>query len=93
MHIIPDTLSSRSPRRHPAGPAHLAAVRRVLATAGEKGKRRDDVIEGLSHVLFGIVHIIMKLAPLGAFGAMAFTIGKYGIGSLLPLLKLIGTST
>jgi aerobic C4-dicarboxylate transport protein len=42
-------------------------------------------------VLFGVVRIITKLAPIGAFGAMAFTIGKYGIGSLLPMLKLIGT--
>ena len=42
-------------------------------------------------MLFGIVRIITKLAPIGAFGAMAFTIGKYGIGSLLPMLKLIGT--
>ena len=37
----------------------------------------------MSHVLFGIVAIIMRLAPIGAFGAMAFTIGKYGLGSLL----------
>jgi aerobic C4-dicarboxylate transport protein len=42
-------------------------------------------------VFFGIVGIVTKLAPIGAFGAMAFTIGKYGLGSLLPLLKLIGT--
>jgi aerobic C4-dicarboxylate transport protein len=48
-------------------------------------------IERLSHVLFGIVGIIMKLAPIGAFGAMAFTIGKYGVGSLLSLGKLMGT--
>jgi aerobic C4-dicarboxylate transport protein len=47
-------------------------------------------IDDLSHVLFGIVGIIMKLAPLGAFGAMAFTIGKYGFGSLLSLGLLMG---
>jgi aerobic C4-dicarboxylate transport protein len=63
----------------------------VLATAGEKGKVVTNFIDGLSHVLFGIVRIITKLAPIGAFGAMAFTIGKYGIGSLLPMLKLVGT--
>lgn len=39
----------------------------------------------------GVVGIIMRFAPIGAFGAMAFTVGKYGIGSLGPLLKLIGT--
>ena len=63
----------------------------VLATIGERGKPVTNFIESLSHVLFGIVRIVTKLAPIGAFGAMAFTIGKYGLGSLLPLLKLIGT--
>jgi len=50
-----------------------------------------DVIEKGSHVLFVIVGYIMKLAPIGAFGAMAFTIGKYGLGSLFSLGKLMGT--
>ncbi len=50
-----------------------------------------EFIEKTSHVLFGIVGIIMKAAPIGAFGAMAFTIGKYGVGSLLSLGKLMGT--
>ena len=63
----------------------------VLAHCGERGKPVTTFIDGLSHVLFGIVRIITKLAPIGAFGAMAFTIGTYGIGSLLPMLKLIGT--
>lgn len=47
-------------------------------------------IDKVSQVLFGIVATIMKLAPVGAFGAMAFTIGKYGIDALLPLAKLMG---
>ena len=42
-------------------------------------------------MFFAIVGVIMKVAPLGAFGAMAFTIGKYGVGSLLSLGKLMGT--
>ena len=50
-----------------------------------------DFIEKTSHVLFAIVGVIMKVAPIGAFGAMAFTIGKYGVGSLLSLGKLMGT--
>jgi aerobic C4-dicarboxylate transport protein len=57
--------------------------------------RRENLIyhfiEKLSHVLFEIVNIIMKAAPIGAFGAMAFTIGAYGVGSLLLLAKLMGT--
>jgi aerobic C4-dicarboxylate transport protein len=48
-------------------------------------------VEELSHVLFKIVSIVMRLAPLGAFGAMAFTVGKYGIGSLVNLGKLMAT--
>jgi aerobic C4-dicarboxylate transport protein len=46
-------------------------------------------IERLSHVLFAIVGIVMKVAPIGAFGAMAFTIGKYGVGSLVSLAHLM----
>jgi aerobic C4-dicarboxylate transport protein len=58
---------------------------------GGRGTLVFDFVEKTSHVLFAIVGIIMKLAPLGAFGAMAFTIGKYGVGSLLSLGKLMGT--
>jgi aerobic C4-dicarboxylate transport protein len=47
-------------------------------------------IERMSEILFGIVGIIMRVAPIGAFGAMAFTIGKYGLGTLLSLAKLMG---
>jgi len=48
-------------------------------------------VEGVSEVLFAIVGAVMRLAPVGAFGAMAFTIGKYGFASLLPLGKLMGS--
>ena len=61
-----------------------------LAAMGEKGKPVFDFVEQVSHVLFGIVNTVMKLAPLGAFGAMAFTIGKYGVGALVPMAKLMG---
>ena len=63
----------------------------ALHAFGTKGKPLFELVDKLSHVLFGIVGIIMKVAPLGAFGAMAFTIGKYGVGSLLSLAKLMGT--
>ncbi|WP_321148905.1 dicarboxylate/amino acid:cation symporter [Aeromonas jandaei] len=56
---------------------------------GEKGKVIFGVIESFSTVIFGIINMIMKLAPVGAFGAMAFTIGKYGVGSLVQLGQLI----
>jgi aerobic C4-dicarboxylate transport protein len=57
---------------------------------GERGKPVFDLIEKLSHVLFGIVGVIMKVAPIGAFGAMAYTIGKHGVGSLAQLASLMG---
>jgi aerobic C4-dicarboxylate transport protein len=63
----------------------------ALSMLGERGRPVTKLIDELSHVIFGIVNIIMKVAPLGAFGAMAFTIGKYGIASLLPLAKLMGS--
>ena len=63
----------------------------ALSKLGAKGQMLLNVIGDVSHVLFAIVDIIMKLAPIGTFGAMAFTIGKYGIGSLESLLKLLGT--
>ena len=44
-----------------------------------------DLIDQLSHALFGVIGIIMRVAPIGAFGAMAFTIGKYGLGTLFSL--------
>ena len=63
----------------------------ALHKFGGRGTMVFDLIEKISHVLFGIVNMIMKLAPIGAFGAMAFTIGKYGIVSLFSLGKLMGS--
>ena len=63
----------------------------ALHKFGGRGTLVFDLIEKTSHVLFAIVGVIMKVAPIGAFGAMAFTIGKYGVGSLLSLGKLMGT--
>ena len=57
----------------------------------ETGKPLVDVIETLTEAVFGIVNILMRFAPIGAFGAMAFTVGRYGLGSLGPLAKLILT--
>lgn len=63
----------------------------ALHKFGGRGTLVFDVIEKSSHVLFQIVGMIMRVAPIGAFGAMAFTIGKYGIASLVPLAELMGT--
>ena len=63
----------------------------ALHRFGGRGTLVFDFIEKISHVLFSIVGIIMKVAPIGAFGAMAFTIGKYGVSSLASLAQLMGT--
>ena len=61
----------------------------ALAIVGEKSKPVVVLFDALTHAVFGVINIVMKLAPIGAFGAMAFTVGRYGIASLGPLAKLI----
>ncbi len=63
----------------------------ALSMAGPRCKPILDFLEILTDAVFGIVKIVMRFAPIGAFGALAFTIGKYGVSSLGPLVKLIGT--
>ena len=63
----------------------------AFAQAGERVRGVVQTIEQFSQGLFIVVGYIMRLAPIGAFGAMAFTIGKYGIDSLLPLAQLMGS--
>src|SRR4051812_34016442 len=63
----------------------------ALHRFGGRGTLVFDWVEKASHVLFTMVGYIMRVAPIGAFGAMAFTIGKYGLGSLLSLGKLMGS--
>ncbi len=63
----------------------------ALGMIGERGKPLLNVLQSLSNAMFRLVAILMKAAPIGAFGAMAFTIGKFGIGSIANLAMLIGT--
>ncbi|HWO39812.1 MAG TPA: C4-dicarboxylate transporter DctA, partial [Candidatus Acidoferrum sp.] len=63
----------------------------ALSLAGPRCKPLVELLEGFTRAVFGVVSILMRFAPIGAFGAMAFTIGKYGLSSLGPLLKLIAT--
>jgi aerobic C4-dicarboxylate transport protein len=62
-----------------------------LAMIGDRGKPVVDLLQGLTAPIFKLVAILMKAAPIGAFGAMAFTIGKYGIASITNLALLVGT--
>ena len=61
----------------------------ALASIGERGRALVPVLESLSHVIFRIVELVMKVAPIGAFGAMAYTIGTFGLQALLPLGRLM----
>jgi aerobic C4-dicarboxylate transport protein len=63
----------------------------ALIHMGERGQRLVSVIDDFTHALFGIVRIIMYVAPLAAFAAMAFTIGKFGFGMLASLGKLLAS--
>ncbi len=62
----------------------------ALANAGPRAKPFIDVMDSLMRGMFNIVNMVMRLAPIGAFGAMAFTVGKYGLGSMFSLGKLMG---
>ena len=61
----------------------------ALAFTGEAGRPVNELLDRLSLVFFRIVAIVMKVAPIGAFGAMAYTVGKFGVDSLLPLGRLM----
>jgi aerobic C4-dicarboxylate transport protein len=63
----------------------------ALMGAGEAGARVTRALESVAEVVFRLVGMLMRAAPIGAFGAMAFTIGKYGVGSLVDLAALIAT--
>jgi aerobic C4-dicarboxylate transport protein len=63
----------------------------ALSAMGSRSKPLLDFLGSLMRGVFGVINIVMKFAPIGAFGAMAFTIGAYGISSLGPLVKLVAT--
>jgi len=63
----------------------------ALTRTGDTGRKVLDSMDKLSHVFFGVVHVIMRFAPIGAFGAMAFTVGKYGVATLQSLAWLMAS--
>ncbi len=86
MKIIPDSVIGAFANGEILQVLFIAILFGVALVAfGEKGKPLVRVFDSLSHVFFGIISIIMRFAPIGAFGAMAFTIGKFGIGTLKSL--------
>lgn len=63
----------------------------AMSLVGESAKPAAVLLDSMTHIMFRIVALVMHLAPIGAFGAMAFTIGKYGLDSLAPMAKLMGS--
>jgi len=92
LHIIPTTVIDAFAKGDILQVVFVAVLFGfALSMAGHRCKPLTDWIQALTQGVFGIVNIVMKAAPLGAFGAMAFTIGRFGIKSLGPLLKLVTT--
>ena len=90
MHIIPNTVIGAFAEGEILQVLFFAILFAFgLFMLGERGRPFLAIIDIVSHAFFGIVSIIMKAAPIGAFGAMAFTIGKYGVGTLLSLAQLM----
>jgi len=92
MHIIPTTITDAFAKGDILQVVFVSILFGfALSAAGARAKPLVDLLEALTKVVFKVVNIVMLFAPLGAFGAMAFTIGKYGLASLGPLAKLIVT--
>ena len=92
MDIIPNTMMSAFVDGNILQVLFIAVLFGIsLALAGEKGQMVASFLESLTAPVFKLVHILMKAAPIGAFGAIAFTIGKYGVASLINLAWLVGS--
>ncbi|WP_420818899.1 dicarboxylate/amino acid:cation symporter [Oleisolibacter albus] len=90
LHILPNTVVGAFAEGEILQVLFIAVLFAFgLHAMGEKGKPVLHLVDTVSHVFFGIVSIVMKAAPIGAFGAMAFTIGKYGVGTLVSLGELM----
>jgi aerobic C4-dicarboxylate transport protein len=92
LHIIPNTIVDAFTRGDILQVLLVAILFGfALSTVGPRCKPVIELFDAMTHTVFGVVNIVMRLAPIGAFGAMAFTVGRYGIAALGPLLKLIAT--
>ena len=92
LHIIPNTIVDAFARGDILQVLLVAILFGfALSSVGPRCKPVFELFDGMTHAVFGVVNIVMRLAPIGAFGAMAFTVGRYGIAALGPLLKLIVT--
>jgi aerobic C4-dicarboxylate transport protein len=92
MHIIPTTIVDAFAKGDILEVVFVSILFGLaMSAAGAHAKPLVTLLESLTKVVFRMVNIVMRLAPIGAFGAMAFTVGKYGLASLGPLLRLIAS--
>jgi aerobic C4-dicarboxylate transport protein len=92
MHIIPTTIVDAFAKGDILEVVFVSILFGfAMSAAGQHAKPLITLLESLTKVVFRMVNIVMRFAPIGAFGAMAFTIGKYGLASLGPLAKLIAS--
>ena len=92
MHIIPTTVVDAFAKGDILEVVFISLLFGfALSAAGERGRPLVTFIDALTTAIFRVVNVLMHFAPIGAFGAMAFTVGKYGLASLGPLAKLIAT--
>jgi aerobic C4-dicarboxylate transport protein len=92
MHIIPTTIVDAFAKGDILEVVFVSILFGfAMSAAGAHAKPLVTLLESLTKVVFRMVNIVMRFAPIGAFGAMAFTIGKYGLSSLGPLLRLIAS--
>jgi aerobic C4-dicarboxylate transport protein len=90
MHVIPESFVGAFAQGEILQILFVALLfAAAVMVMGKRARGVLDLVDQVSHVFFTIIGFIMKLAPIGAFGAMAFTVGAYGLGSLLPLGKLL----
>jgi aerobic C4-dicarboxylate transport protein len=92
MHIIPNTVVDAFAKGDILQVVFIALLFGfALAAVGSRAKPLVDLLDALTKAVFAVVNILMKFAPIGAFGAMAYTVGRFGLASLGPLARLIGT--
>jgi aerobic C4-dicarboxylate transport protein len=92
LHIIPNTLVDAFAKGDILQVVFISVlIGLAIASMGRQADPLVRVLDVVMNAIFRVVNMVMRLAPLGAFGAMAFTVGKYGITSLGPLMKLILT--
>jgi aerobic C4-dicarboxylate transport protein len=90
--IIPDTFMSAFAKGDLLQVLLIAILSGfAISRLGDLGEKINNVIDAMAQIFFGIIRIIVRAAPIGALGAMAFTVGAYGVASLVNLLQLIAT--